>query len=233
MGEIIDRKARTLEAALTSKESYYYYTRYMYNALSQKDSITTSAMFLFINKTCYRGMHREGPNGFNVPYGHYKRLNIEEKYIRSFSLLIKDVVFTSIDYATALTDASSGDFIYMDPPYAPVNGKSFVSYNSSGFDDIEHKNLFQYCNALEEKKIKFVISNTDTELVNSSFNNYNKQIVLCRRAINSKKPESKVNELLIDNFRIIVSLINQQHLQILYIMFYISLVMIAFYSFLK
>ena len=208
-GDIVDRKAKTMEAAMTSKESYYYYTRNRYNIIPQKDSIIASALFLFINKTCFRGMHREGPNGFNVPFGNYKRLNIDEKHIRAFSLLVKDVIFTSTNYAEALTNISGGDFIYLDPPYAPINNKSFVSYNLSGFDAKEHKNLFQYCNTLEEKKIKFVMSNAETELVKTSFDKYNKQIISCRRAINSKKPESKVNELLIDNFTPISALPNQ------------------------
>ena len=34
----------------------------------EKKTSKGSAMFIFLNKTCFRGIFRLGPNGFNVPY---------------------------------------------------------------------------------------------------------------------------------------------------------------------
>ena len=48
-----------------SKENYYYWIRQLYRKLTklEKQSIIGSAMFLFINKTCWRGVFRENKDG--------------------------------------------------------------------------------------------------------------------------------------------------------------------------
>ena len=102
-GSIINRSPTSIEEAKTSKESYYYWVRNKYNCID-KSTVECSALFMFINKTCFRGMYREGPNGYNVPYGHYKKTpriisKTEPDYI---SDLIKDVEFVNSDYSYSI-----------------------------------------------------------------------------------------------------------------------------------
>jgi len=197
-GTIINRKADSIEEAKTSKESYYYWIRKKYNSID-KDTIECSALFMFINKTCFRGMYREGPNGYNVPYGHYKKTPtiITEDNLNYISDLIKDVKFIQSDFSSSIKNVKNGDFVYLDPPYAPENDKSFVGYVADGFNLETHEKLF-----IETKKlgdIKFVMSNAKVDLVMNHFTDYNCQDVIARRAINSKKPGSTTTEVIIYN----------------------------------
>jgi DNA adenine methylase len=199
----INRKALTIEEALTSQESYYYWTRKKYNTLSQEDknSIIGSALFLFLNKTCFRGIFREGPNGFNVPFGHYKTQEIVNKeHVLKISKLIKDVKFEVLSFEQSIIRASDDDFVYCDPPYVPVNNKSFVGYTLCGFEKEQHELLFKLCKELTDKNIKFVMSNSYTNLIKEHFNDLTKyeiQIIECKRSINSKNPAAKINEVII------------------------------------
>jgi DNA adenine methylase len=202
-GTNVNREATSEQEALTSQESYYYWIRRRFNAIrKEKATPLCSALFLFMNKTCFRGVYREGPNGFNVPFGHYKNPGfLDETHIRQVSTLIKDVVFTCQPFAASLEKVQLGDFIYLDPPYAPENEKSFVTYNADGFNLEQHQQLFKITKEACAKGVKIVMSNADVKLVKNAFPppTFQTEIVSCRRAINSKDPAAKANEVLIKN----------------------------------
>ena len=203
-GTILNRNALTIETAMSSPESYYFWIRSRFNLLSKEErtSLSASAMMIFLNKTCFRGMYREGPNGFNVPFGNYKNPTLfDEDHIRLVSLLIKDVIFTNCSYVVSVDKVVFGDFIYMDPPYAPENDTSFVSYTADGFNLDSHKTLFNLCGDLKNKNVKMLMSNSDVMLIKNSFpsHSYTTKVISCRRSINSKTPNSKTNEVLIMN----------------------------------
>jgi DNA adenine methylase len=181
------------------KEAFYYFMRTKYNSLQDKKSMEASAMFLFLNKTCFRGVYRVGPRGFNVPFGNYKTPEIANlEHLKEINLLIKDVIFECCDYSVSLSRVKEGDTIYLDPPYAPENEKSFVGYTDKGFNIKEHNNLFKLCKQL--KNVNFIMSNSNVELVTSTFEDYTIQTVVCKRSINSKNPESKTTEVIITSY---------------------------------
>jgi len=164
-----DRKyvPKNLEEAVHDKESYYFWIRDKFNKMEEENklSIKGSAMFIFLNKTCFRGLYRVGPNGFNVPYGNYKNFNIsEEKYFKNISKLIKDVEFIHCDFSKSIKRIKKNDFAYLDPPYAPEKKDSFTSYTGEGFNLDKHNELFKLCNELESKKFLMSNSNVDFDL---------------------------------------------------------------------
>ena len=203
-GTEINRKASTKEEAMTSPESFYFWIRNTFNNLTaeQKSTPLAAAMMLFLNKTCFRGLYREGPKGFNVPFGNYKNPTIIEKdHILEVSELIKCVEFRHCTYTDALAAILPGDFTYLDPPYAPESDTSFVGYTSDGFTLENHNELFKLCGSLNTKKVGLLMSNADVPLVKEAFREptYKTKIISCRRAINSKKPDAITNEVLITN----------------------------------
>lgn len=196
----VNRKPQTIQEAKTNKENYYYWSRAKYNNLKEKISLEGSALFIFLNKTCFRGIFRLGPNGFNVPYGHYKNpCVVNKEHLKSVSCLIKNVIFKCCDFSVSLNNVEKEDYVYLDPPYAPETKKSFVGYTANGFGLEKHTQLFK---TLDVLPAKFMMSNSDVSLVKQNFTKekYNTICIVCKRSINSKNPESKANEVIITNY---------------------------------
>lgn len=193
---------KTLEEAKTSQESYFYWIRAQFNALPDQTTLQAAAMMLFLNKTCFRGVYREGPHGFNVPYGHYKNPTlVDADNLHAVSALIQPVVFRCECFSQCLPRLQSGDFVYFDPPYVPEKDGSFDSYVAKGFPDHFHKQLFEFCQTLRAKKILFVLSNANIPLVLDAFPEppFQVYLVQAQRAIHNKDPSVTTEEVLITN----------------------------------
>jgi DNA adenine methylase len=201
----INRTPKNIDDAKIAKENYYYWFRSEYNKLSVNDKKTTigSAMFIFLNKTCFRGVFRVGPKGFNVPYGHYNNPEIINKeHLDKIHELIQNVIFECCDFNTSLNRVEPNDYVYLDPPYAHETDTSFVGYTENGFNIDKHNNLFKLIHKLTETNKKIMLSNADVSLVRDNFTNdkYNIASILCKRAINSKNPQAKAKEVIIKNY---------------------------------
>jgi len=196
-----------IDAENSLTKEYYYQKRTEYNNLTneEKNNIYGSALFLYLNKVGFRGMYRVcRKNNFNIPYGNYKNPTIiDKKHLYKISELIKNVIFIHLDFENSFKFINDDDFVYLDPPYVPESKtSSFVGYTKDGFGLDKHIKLFELCNDLNNKNIKFIISNSNTELVRNSFidNNYIIEEIECKRKINSKNPQSKTIELIIKNY---------------------------------
>ena len=203
----INRKPATIQEAKTAKENYYYWIRSEYNKLSldDKQDIIGSAMFIFLNKTCFRGVFRVGPRGFNVPYGHYNNPEIINKnHLQEIHDLIQNVIFECCDFNTSVSvqNVEPDDFVYLDPPYSPETDTSFVGYTENGFNLEQHNSLFRLIHNLTDTHKKIMLSNADVSLVRENFkmDKYNTSSILCKRSINSKNPEAKAREVIITNY---------------------------------
>ena len=186
----------------STREHYYYWVRKKYNT-SDKNTVESAAYFIFLNKTGFKGMYREGKNGLNIPYGQKDRKSIpgiiDEKQLKNISNLIRNVEFICSDFSNSIKCAKQGDYVYLDPPYMPVDKKSFVGYTLDGFDLDTHKKLFTLVNELNDREVKFSMSNAKVDFVINSLPNYNYEEIVARRAINSRNPGSSANEIIISN----------------------------------
>jgi DNA adenine methylase len=195
--------------ALMSKESYYYWTRELFNAdrLSEDvPSSRTAARLVFLNKMGFRGLYREGPRGYNVPFGNYKNPRmVDEENVQEMSRLFREtgVVFRCCDFRDALSEVGGvgvGGFVYCDPPYIPETVTSFVGYVTGGFDGRDHYDLFHILHGLRGRGVRFLMSNSGVGLVREAFpvsEEFVVDDVEARRAIHSRNPGARTVEVLI------------------------------------
>ena len=166
--------------------------------------VQKASRFIYLNRTCFNGMYRVNSKGeFNVPFGHYKNPRIiDENNLLNCSNLLERTEIKHADFSEILTKVQKGDFVYFDPPYVPLSEtSSFTSYTKGGFDiDMQFK-LRDVCDELDSMGVKFLLSNSDTKLVNELYESYNIKKVFASRQINANADgRGKITEVLVRNY---------------------------------
>ena len=165
---VIERLSRLEKEYLSCRDraKYFYDIRAKFNKskLNGDFDFDKCAEFIFLNRTCFNGLHRVNRSGeFNVPHGSYKNPLIcdKENLILCSEVLKKVEIFTG-GYEQMLGEIDKNTFVYFDPPYRPLlKSKSFNSFDKSKFGDEEQRALAERFKRVSRKGVFLMLSTSD------------------------------------------------------------------------
>jgi len=186
----------------------YYAVRERYNAArtgtKPVSKASQAAMFIYLNKTCFNGLHRVNRKGeFNVPMGRYKNPRIlDEERLRDASVALQRAQIRCEGFEGLLRTAKPGDFIYLDPPYEPVSRTaSFTGYAKNGFSQDDQVRLRDVFAALHKRGCKLMLSNSDVPFIRELYADWAVHTVHAARAVNSDASRrGKVPEVVVTSY---------------------------------
>lgn len=193
-----------------ARKEYFLRIRKSYNEDTHND-VTNTAMFIFLNRTCFNGLYRVNSKGyFNVPFGKYTNPTIcDEELLLEDSQILQNVEILCGDYTQIERYADNNTFIYFDPPYRPLSTtSSFTSYSKENFDDTEQTRLAHFFARLSRYGCKMMLSNSDCRAQNPNdtffenlYGNFIIDKVHASRFVNAiPSKRGKLTEILVRNY---------------------------------
>ena len=114
----------------------------------------------------------------NAPWGDRQYKRIDDTTMSELRKLLKRADIAAADFRVVLDKASSGDFVYLDPPYLPLFSKpgiekeptaKFNKYTAKTFEKPDLIELANICAQLSRKGVRWIMSNRDNEAVRQLF----------------------------------------------------------------
>ena len=172
-----------------------------------------AAMLIYLNRTGFNGLFRVNARGeFNVPAGRYDRPTIVDRpklFRVAHALAGKRVRLECGSFEIARTLAEAEDFLYVDPPYAPLSvTSSFTSYTAPRFAAADQRRLQAMIIELARRGCHVLLSNSTADEIAALYD-ADREVrdaglralrVPARRAVNSNSARrGHVEEYLITN----------------------------------
>jgi DNA adenine methylase len=174
-----------------------------------------AAMLIYLNRTGYNGLFRlNRRGGFNVPAGRYANPRIcDEETLRAAAAALRQpgITLAHEPFDGVGARAQAGDFVYFDPPYAPLSETArFTSYTADGFDAAAQARLQQLMIDLARRGCQVLLSNSTAPAIRTLYRGNGEartaglraRTVPARRAINSRATRrGAIQEFVITNLR--------------------------------
>lgn len=187
--------------ARRDSEVYYYRIRAAYNrgAVGAKQA----ARFIYLNRTCFNGIFRVNLNGdFNVPYGYKNRPTFPNRVqLEAVAKKLKSARLSVRCFRESLRTVGKKAFVYLDPPYPPLNGTAyFTHYTSDRFSETDQEALAAAVERLDARGALFMMSNADTQLIRRLYKRFDIRKIPVTRFVTCSSHKHKVQELVITNY---------------------------------
>ncbi|MCI0677377.1 MAG: Dam family site-specific DNA-(adenine-N6)-methyltransferase [Phycisphaerales bacterium] len=201
--------ANDVEGVIATLQQYAFNKRF-FLAMRKKrprHPIRVAARFIYLNKTAWNGLYRVNPLGqFNVPYGGHRNLRIcPNDRLRGASSLFHGATLLEGDFERSVSDAASGDFVYLDPPYITGHtNNGFLSYNARLFSWDDQVRLSVVAKRLAGKGVRVLVSNANHPAVSQLYDGFFHYVVERNSLIGGwEGTRGRVSESLISSFPLI------------------------------
>ncbi|MDD9940790.1 MAG: DNA adenine methylase [Myxococcales bacterium] len=189
--------------ARSHSTEHYYATRERYNT-APLAADERAATFIYLNKTCFNGLHRVNRRGhFNVPIGRYDHPKIlDEAALRLARTRLKGAQLRCGSFEETSARARPGDFVYLDPPYAPVSPTAnFTGYAAEGFGPERQLQLRDVFQELDRRGCLVMLSNSAAPSIRKLYRGYSTTMVSAPRSVNSRGDRrGRVAEVVVCNY---------------------------------
>jgi DNA adenine methylase len=179
----------------------YYNARNSFN--KAPESHRKAALFIYLNKSCFNGIWRVNMLGrFNVPYGRKKRAGFPTlAKLRAAAEVLDKADIRCGDFQATMSAAKAGDFLYLDPPYPPINDTAFFThYTSDRFSAAEQSRVAQAFRDLHERGCAVLLSNANVPQIRKLYSGFRIERIGTHRWVASNGARHRTEDLVIMNY---------------------------------
>lgn len=144
------------------------------------DAFESAVRFFYLNRFCFNGIYRTNKAGqFNVPYASYKTGGFPKlaDWLAA-SKALRTAKLASTDFEEVVREhVATGDFVYMDPPYAVKNRRVFAQYsaNEFGVDDLRRmQSVMKHIDAIGATFVVSYALSQETEILSEGWHSLRK-----------------------------------------------------------
>ena len=176
---------------------------YYYNIRDNipKTSISRTARFIYLNRTCWNGLYRVNNKGmFNVPKGTKNNVILDTDCFDLVAKLLQNAKIEKSSFEKIIAKAGRGDFVFIDPPYTVTHNKNgFVKYNERLFSWEDQIKLCICVKEAIKRGAKVLVTNAAHEEIKKMYEKFGDIKTLSRSSVLAASSERRgqYNEFII------------------------------------
>ena len=178
----VDGLIELLDGIPATKELHGYYK----NEYLPSNDLERAFRWFYLNRTSYSGIMKKENCYFGYNDKYSMRPENWPRHLRTVSDRLQGVELVSKDFAEVIDELPDGSFLFVDPPYYNADQKKFYSCNFELKDHIrlkeclernkdrvrflitydnssEVRELYEWCDVLEDHEWQYTISRTDDQ----------------------------------------------------------------------
>lgn len=161
-----------------------------------------AAQFVYLNRYCFNGVYRTNRAGqFNVARGKGHLFMPDLDAFKAFATRLKAADLRCSDFEEILSEAATGDFVYLDPPYALGDKRDRGEYGCNAFREKDEHRLIASLRAADRRGAKILLSYSPASTVLHGLKKWRRHdLTVARNVAGFTSARRSADEILLSNY---------------------------------